>query len=117
MEPLTVDRLPSAASAGRRPHGRLVRSMVPQSTGDYCCKRGMDLVFTTLLLLVLLPLLLLIAVLIKLDSPGPVIFVQERVGARRRSRKGHTAWEVVTFRCYKFRSMFRDASETLHEAH
>ena len=46
-------------------------------------KRSIDILLATALIIVLLPLLLLIALLIKLDSPGPVIFTQERVGARR----------------------------------
>jgi lipopolysaccharide/colanic/teichoic acid biosynthesis glycosyltransferase len=77
----------------------------------------MDVLLALLLLVALLPLLVLIAVLIKLESRGPVIFVQERVGARRRSHLGGTVWEVVNFPFYKFRSMVRDASQSLHEAH
>ena len=46
-------------------------------------KRSMDILLATALIILLLPLLLLIALLIKLDSPGPVIFTQERVGAKR----------------------------------
>ena len=41
-------------------------------------KRSIDILLATALIIVLLPLLLLIALLIKLDSPGPVIFTQER---------------------------------------
>ena len=43
-------------------------------------KRGMDLVLALCLLTLFSPVMLLIAVVIKLDTPGPVIFVQERVG-------------------------------------
>lgn len=57
-------------------------------------KRLFDLLFSTLGLLLLAPALLLIAVLIKLDSPGPVMFRQERVG-----RYGQP------FRIHKFRTM------------
>ena len=57
-------------------------------------KRLFDLLLSTLGLLVLAPLLLVIAVLIKLDSPGPVMFRQERVG-----RFGQP------FRIHKFRTM------------
>jgi lipopolysaccharide/colanic/teichoic acid biosynthesis glycosyltransferase len=77
----------------------------------------MDVVLATLLLLLLLPLLVVIAVVIKLDSPGPVIYVQERVGTRRRSHKGQTIWEVANFPFFKFRSMVRDASQSVHQAH
>jgi lipopolysaccharide/colanic/teichoic acid biosynthesis glycosyltransferase len=57
-------------------------------------KRLFDLLLSSLGLLALAPLLLLIALLIKLDSPGPVMFRQERVG-----RYGQP------FRIHKFRTM------------
>jgi len=57
-------------------------------------KRLFDLLLSTLGLLALAPLLLLIAVWVKLDSPGPVLFRQERVG-----RYGQP------FRIHKFRTM------------
>jgi lipopolysaccharide/colanic/teichoic acid biosynthesis glycosyltransferase len=57
-------------------------------------KRVFDLLLSSLGLFALAPLLLLIAVLIKLDSPGPVMFRQERVG-----RFGQP------FRIHKFRTM------------
>ena len=57
-------------------------------------KRLFDLLLSALGLLLLAPLLLLIALLIKLDSPGPVMFRQERVG-----RFGKP------FRIHKFRTM------------
>ena len=60
----------------------------------------------------------LIGLLIKLDSPGPVLFVQTRVGARRRrSREGRIVWEIQDFRFCKFRSMYADADQSLHEQH
>lgn len=61
-------------------------------------KRGTDLVGASLLLVLLAPLLALIAVLIKLDSKGPVFFVQERLGLGGR-----------TFRLIKFRTMHHGA--------
>lgn len=83
----------------------------------YYGKRLIDLVLATLLLILLLPLMLLIAILIKLDTPGPVLFVQERVGARRRSESGRTTWKVEDFCVYKFRSMVADADQSVHQAH
>jgi len=65
-------------------------------------KRGLDLLGALALLLLTLPLMLLIACAIKLDSEGPVIFSQERVGRGGRS-----------FRIYKFRTMFVDAEKRL----
>jgi len=61
-------------------------------------KRAFDLLASASGLVVLAPLLLLIAVAVKLDSPGPVLFRQERVGRNGR-----------IFRIRKFRTMVRDA--------
>jgi len=65
-------------------------------------KRLFDLLISVPALVVLSPLFLLIAILIKLDSPGPVLYVASRLG------KGGT-----TFPCYKFRSMYLNADEIL----
>ncbi|HEX6020901.1 MAG TPA: sugar transferase [Solirubrobacter sp.] len=62
-------------------------------------KRTLDIVGAVVLLIVLAPLLALIAVAIKLDSPGPVLFVQQRSGRRGRF-----------FKLYKFRSMRVDST-------
>jgi len=80
-------------------------------------KRLIDVVLALGLLLVLLPLMVLIAFAIAVDAPGPVIFVQERVGVRRRSAKGRTHWEIHRFPFYKFRSMAADADQSLHVDH
>lgn len=61
-------------------------------------KRVMDLVIATATLVVTAPLFALTALLIKLDSPGPVFFRQERVGENGR-----------LFRMFKFRTMCQDA--------
>jgi exopolysaccharide biosynthesis polyprenyl glycosylphosphotransferase len=61
-------------------------------------KRTTDVIVSSLLLLLLAPLLVLIALLISLDSPGPALFVQKRVG-----RQGKL------FDMYKFRSMHTTA--------
>jgi sugar transferase (PEP-CTERM system associated) len=61
-------------------------------------KRASDLLSSTMLLVATLPLMLLTIVLIKLESPGPVFFRQERVGLNGR-----------TFQVIKFRSMCSDA--------
>jgi exopolysaccharide biosynthesis polyprenyl glycosylphosphotransferase len=61
-------------------------------------KRMADILLSLVSLIVLMPFLLLTALLIKLDSAGPVFFTQERVGMRRK-----------IFTIYKFRSMASDA--------
>jgi exopolysaccharide biosynthesis polyprenyl glycosylphosphotransferase len=63
-------------------------------------KRGMDFVVSAIALVFLSPLLVLIALLIKRDSPGPVFFVQERMGL-----------DGKPFPCVKFRTMRADAEE------
>ena len=57
-------------------------------------KRAFDIVVSLILLLLFSPIMLIIAIAIKLDSRGPIIFKQQRVGRNRK-----------TFNCYKFRSM------------
>jgi exopolysaccharide biosynthesis polyprenyl glycosylphosphotransferase len=61
-------------------------------------KRALDIVFSGMALVVLSPLMLAIAIAIKLDSPGPVFYTSERVGKKGR-----------VFRCIKFRTMVSDA--------
>lgn len=87
------------------------------NTFYYVTKRLMDLVLGLGLLILLAPLMFLIAACIKLDTSGPVLFVQPRVGARRRSQPGMTRWDIVTFPCYKFRSMRHNADTALHREH
>jgi exopolysaccharide biosynthesis polyprenyl glycosylphosphotransferase len=66
-------------------------------------KRIMDVLITLLAMPVLLPVLAALAIAIKLDSPGPVLFIQDRVGLYRRR-----------FRMLKFRTMV-DGSERMQE--
>ncbi len=65
-------------------------------------KRCFDLAASVLLLPVFFLLMAVITVLLKLDSKGPVIFSQERVGKKGR-----------LFKCFKFRTMHADAQERL----
>jgi exopolysaccharide biosynthesis polyprenyl glycosylphosphotransferase len=61
-------------------------------------KRVFDIVASAIMLIVMSPLFLLIALVVKLDSPGPVIYKQERVGLWGR-----------TFNILKFRSMYKNS--------
>ena len=63
-------------------------------------KRTVDIIFSSLALVLLSPLLLLIAAAIKLDSRGPVLYASERIGKKGR-----------VFHCFKFRTMVRDAEK------
>ena len=58
-------------------------------------KRGFDIVFSLLVLIIGLPLWILVGLLVKLTSPGPVFFIQDRAGK-----------DGKTFKIYKFRSMY-----------
>lgn len=71
-----------------------VRSIPLDDLGNRILKRGFDISFSLLAILITLPVMLLVAALVKLGSPGPVIFKQERVGFNRRN-----------FFMYKFRTM------------
>jgi lipopolysaccharide/colanic/teichoic acid biosynthesis glycosyltransferase len=65
----------------------------------------MDVVFCLLLAPFVLPVMVLLAILVQMDSPGPPIFVQERVG-----KGGHR------FGMYKFRTMRRGLEDSDHKA-
>jgi exopolysaccharide biosynthesis polyprenyl glycosylphosphotransferase len=67
-------------------------------------KRAIDFTLSLILLVCILPLLLFVSVLIKLTSPGPVFFAQERVCLNKRR-----------FQLYKFRTMVPDAEKKLAE--
>jgi Undecaprenyl-phosphate galactose phosphotransferase WbaP len=90
--------------------GRIASSWSESSSAAYglhrihssAVKRTMDMVLSVAVLVFTAPLLLLIAVLIKISDGGPVLFVQRRCGLNGR-----------TFRCYKFRTMRVDAAERL----
>lgn len=66
----------------------------PLSLRDRLIKRAFDVVAASLAILTLAPVLLLVALAIKLESPGPVFFRQQRIGRQNRQ-----------FSIYKFRSM------------
>jgi len=67
-------------------------------------KRTIDIIGTMLLLILFFPLFLMIGVLIKMVSPGPVFFKQKRVG-----------YQGKIFDCLKFRTMTVNADNSLHE--
>ena len=81
----------------------------------YQLKRVLDVTIVLFSLILLLPLLVVIAITIKLDSSGPAIFIQERVGARRVKINGRTQWVAQTFPFFKFRTMRTDVDSKVHE--
>jgi lipopolysaccharide/colanic/teichoic acid biosynthesis glycosyltransferase len=80
------------------------RSMVTtDSTLEAFARRCLDLLAASALILLLLPVMIGVAVAVRLDSRGPALFRQRRVGHRERE-----------FTVYKFRSMRLDADEERH---
>ncbi len=80
-----------------------------------CCKRAIDAVVSVVLLVFLSPIMLIIAILIKIDSPGPILFVQQRVGCQPHYKDGRVVFVLRSFRFYKFRSMRANVEDTLHQ--
>ena len=78
------------------------KSRVKQRRLYFAVKRVMDIVLSLLALILLSPLFLIVAILIKADSPGPAFYIHNRVGKNGK-----------TFRMYKFRSMCVDADRYL----
>jgi exopolysaccharide biosynthesis polyprenyl glycosylphosphotransferase len=102
--PSLFDLLPQKTSIeqiGVLPMVRLFRD--PLSEFQRFTKRAADVVFSILALILLSPFWLIVAIIIKRDSPGPTLFRQERVGMDGR-----------IFLCYKFRTMRVDSDEAPH---
>lgn len=77
----------------------------PAWQSGHAGKRGLDIAIATLAILCLSPLMLAIALAIRLDSPGLVLFRQQRYGLERRR-----------FRIYKFRTMRHEADTGFRQA-
>jgi exopolysaccharide biosynthesis polyprenyl glycosylphosphotransferase len=82
----------------------IIRFPVRDSPFYRLTKRSLDIIMSALGILFFLPLMVPLAILIVLESPGPVFFRQIRVGKNRRH-----------FICYKFRSMVAQAEELKEE--
>ncbi len=76
----------------------------PSATAYDTVKRGLDILGSLALLILLSPLFLAIALLVKWNSPGPVLFRQKRIGQWARP-----------FTILKFRTMFVDANDAAHQ--
>lgn len=73
---------------------------IPMTTWNRILKRTFDIIFSILALVVAFPFMLLIALVIKITSPGPIFYIQERIGL-----------DGVLFPLIKFRSMRIDAEK------
>jgi lipopolysaccharide/colanic/teichoic acid biosynthesis glycosyltransferase len=92
--------------------------MIEVATHDrmyYRSKRVFDIMVASLLLLLLTPVLLVLALVVRLDTPGPVIYRQRRVGSRRINLESHVGWELTEFDFLKFRTMTCDGDTSLHQ--
>jgi len=76
----------------------LTMSSGPQEGWQYLAKRVIDIIFSGLLIIICSPLMILAAAAVMIDSPGPVLFIQKRVGYNKR-----------IFNLYKFRTMVVNA--------
>lgn len=92
--------LSSDTSAGSSVFSRLTCKPIP------IWKRSLDILGAILALILLCPLFVIIAIYIKIVSPGPVFFKQERIGYASRP-----------FMCWKFRTMAFDTDPEQHKAH
>jgi Undecaprenyl-phosphate galactose phosphotransferase WbaP len=104
---MLLSHLNGATTIGSQAHGFLDNLGVPQRgetarAGVRFFKRVFDIVAVTVGGLFILPLIAVVALLIKIQSPGPVFFRQERVGLNGRR-----------FRVWKFRTMVCDADKAL----
>ncbi len=91
------------APAGRDPDTVLLQTVSAKHGPAQAVQRACDVLLCALALLLLWPVFAMIALLIRLDSPGPVLFKQPRVG-----KDGEEFW------FYKFRSMVSDAEALRH---
>lgn len=89
---------------GRDYDDSLITHAETPEANNFTAKRVFDFCISLLSLIAVTPILLVIAVLIKLTSPGPVFFVQKRVGLNKR-----------IFSMCKFRTMVPDAEQRIRE--
>ncbi|MEF3279933.1 MAG: undecaprenyl-phosphate galactose phosphotransferase WbaP [Elusimicrobiota bacterium] len=71
---------------------------------NYITKRVIDYIFSILIFFLILPIIIIIAILIKFTSEGSIIYSHKRIGKNGKE-----------FNCYKFRTMYKDADEKLKE--
>jgi lipopolysaccharide/colanic/teichoic acid biosynthesis glycosyltransferase len=103
--PMPIPVLPLYFSSGRTAG----RRHLPTSL-YHAAKRALDVILAALALLLLWPVLLLIAILVRLDSPGPVLHRREVLARQRLSAREKSP---LTFFAFKFRTMVPNADAIL----
>ena len=100
---ILVPELDQVGAIGLRRHGpraSLVVGCGPLGLRQRALKRGFDMIVSATLLVLLLPLMALIALAVRLESPGPALFRQQRVG------RGNRLFAMI-----KFRTMRAEATD------
>lgn len=113
IRPITL-----VVDADRSPHSRTLPALTPKPRSDHVV-HALNILIAGTALVLLSPVMLLVAIAIKLSSPGPVIYAQTRVGQdRRRRATGGSVFDRRAcdlggrvFRIYKFRTMRLDAEK------
>lgn len=99
MVPRVYDMLTGAARIGQIDRPSLIHITEQHMTdAELCIKRAFDIIISAVGLIIISPLLLLIALLVRLDSKGTIFYSQERIGLYG-----------MPFRIYKFRTMVENA--------
>jgi lipopolysaccharide/colanic/teichoic acid biosynthesis glycosyltransferase len=91
--------------------------LTTSSLRSHRIKLVLDVLFAVVLLIVVAPVMVLIALAIKLDSPGPVLFRQTRIGGRRRRTPAGVECGPGEFRIFKFRTMHAHVDDSMHAEH
>ena len=101
--PFYSEYIPSRPMINAVGHSRLIdlRSTPLDNIGWAMCKRAMDIIGSLVLIVCTSPIMLIAAIGVRLSSPGPILFRQERIGKDRKP-----------FRMLKFRSMHITGTET-----
>ena len=82
----------------------IIKESIRKKRFHFFLKRAFDIVISLLLIVVFVPMLMLVTVLIKLTSRGPILYSQKRIGLNGRH-----------FKCHKFRSMVLEHTEKSFE--
>jgi lipopolysaccharide/colanic/teichoic acid biosynthesis glycosyltransferase len=114
VEPARPARASSALAANRVAHA-------PRSRSE-TANRVANIVLASVALVALIPVFVIIALIVKLTSPGPILYTQTRVGIDRRSRRALALYDRrardvggLVFTIYKFRSMYIDSERLCGE--
>lgn len=105
-------------AAGLRWEGATLVGVQGRHRAYWWAKRALDIGLVVLAAPVVVTVVAVLALAIKLDSPGPALYRQERIGAKRVvDAGGRTCWRIRRFTFLKLRTMFTDADAVLHQSY